>query len=467
MRPASHRKPSGAAEQTARKAPTREIIFLFAAGFLAYTCNHVFMVALPQYVAENGWTLAEAGLQGTVFIVAAVILRFWFGPLADEHGNTPLMIAGMLAFAVSAPLLLLCSQFWQLLAVRILQAVGLAAFFPSATAAVAQNVPKSQTGRTLGLYRFVSSAALMAGPPVMLRIASTCGYRTCFWVLGLCAIAACALVAFGSKGNLGKDASRHHSAKAMRQEHESPQQEDRCQKENGAEGEKLQSVTEGAGASCRQSSIAATGVSRRQQHDGREALRAVLSRRNRHVIAFALLVTFAAAIGYGLLASFSTFYITLNCPGVNAGLFFTFVGCGGLAANPLVGWLSDRMKPTPLIAGLLLLLGLGIALLARAPSAPAVIWAASLCSGCGYFGAITCVLSLIAKSIAPSCRSSVLSLQQNGIDIGIATASGLFGGIFSVAGTQIMPVAFALWGAATIVFAFFILPYGGQAEGEL
>ena len=462
MRPTSHRQPSRAAEQTVRMTLTREITFLFAAGFLAYVCNHVFMIILPQYVAENGWTLAEAGLQSTVFVVAAVILRFWFGPLANEYGNTPFMIAGALAFAVSAPLLPLCGQFWQLLAVRALQAVGLAAFFPSATAAVAQSVPKSQAGRTLGLYRFVSSAALMAGPPVILKIASTCGYRTCFWILGLCAIAACALVAFSSNGILRKGASRHHSVKAIRHEHESPQQEGKCQKESEAGEGELQNAAAKvgeAGESHRQSDIAAADISRRQQHDGRKASRTVFSRKTRRVVAFALLITFAAAIGYGLLASFSTFYITLNCPDVNAGLFFTFVGCSGLAANPLVGWLSDRMKPTPLITRLLLLLGLGIALLALAPTIPAIIWAASLCAGCGYFGVITCVLSLIAKSVASSCRSSVLSLQQNGIDIGIATASGLFGGIFSIAGTQVMPTAFAIWGMATIACAFFALSY--------
>ena len=60
----------------------RQLAPLFFAAFLAYGYNNIFMTLTPSFVVAAGGTLAEAGLQNSVYLAAAVLLRFAFGPAA-------------------------------------------------------------------------------------------------------------------------------------------------------------------------------------------------------------------------------------------------------------------------------------------------------------------------------------------------------------------------------------------------
>ena len=79
------------------------------------------------------------------------------------------MAAGALAFAVAIPLLAVCESPWQVLGLRIAQAAGLAAFFPSATAAVMRLAPTGRAGACLGWYRTLSSGGACGGTGPRLR----------------------------------------------------------------------------------------------------------------------------------------------------------------------------------------------------------------------------------------------------------------------------------------------------------
>ena len=61
----------------------RQLAPLFFAAFLAYGYNNIFMTLTPSFVVAAGGTLAEAGLQNSVYLAAAVLLRFAFGPAAE------------------------------------------------------------------------------------------------------------------------------------------------------------------------------------------------------------------------------------------------------------------------------------------------------------------------------------------------------------------------------------------------
>ena len=128
---------------------------LFAAGFCAYGCNHACMIYVPLYVVALGGDLLQAGLQATVFLALAVALRFAIGPWADRKGAKGPMLLGLAAYVAGAPLLGLCHDFAAVLVVRCLQAVGMAAFFPCAMAAVSAANARARSGLALGLYRFV------------------------------------------------------------------------------------------------------------------------------------------------------------------------------------------------------------------------------------------------------------------------------------------------------------------------
>lgn len=359
---------------------------LFAAAFLAYGYNNVFMTLLPSFVLEGvGGSPLQAGLQGAAFLVAAVGLRFYFGPLADRIGTKPVMALGVGAFVVGALLLMGCTAFWQMLCARCVQAVGLAAFYPCATATVADVAPPERSGFFLGFFRFVTSASLLLGPSVAFALADAQGYRVCFATLGACALAALLLIGAMAAPKAPK-----------------------------------------AGPAAERSGALAT-------------LRCALTADPR-CLALVLGSTFVAALGYGLLFTFSATFVGSVDPAANAGTYFSLIGVGGLVANPVVGYLADRVGHNRLLAACLACTALGVGLLgaygaAETGALNAAIFAASgLCAGTGYAGVVTCVLAIVATSVDVRVRSSVLALQQNAIDLGIACAGVVFGAAITAAG---------------------------------
>lgn len=103
----------------------RQLAPLFFAVFLAYGYNNIFMTLTPSFVVAAGGTLAEAGLQNSVYLAAAVLLRFAFGPAADRWGTKPVMLVGLASFVLGGILFPLCAEFWQMLLVRCVQASAL------------------------------------------------------------------------------------------------------------------------------------------------------------------------------------------------------------------------------------------------------------------------------------------------------------------------------------------------------
>lgn len=402
-------------------AARRSIALLFFAGFVAYAYNHAFMVVSPLYVLEIGGTAVDAGAQGSAFIIVAVVLRFLFGPLADRHGAKIVMGAGLAVFAVAGFLMALCDQLWQFMVLRCLQSVGLAAFFPCATALVVLLVPENKTGFWLGAYKAVSSISLLVGPSMAMAFIEICGYRSAFFLMGLCAaLAGIASAGIGVKNLENSSACSKRSGRLFGRNNHA-----KCMRQNGKD---------------------VTRILREAVASAPRLMGAVLG------------TTFIAALGYGLLVSFAAARIEEVLPVVNSGLYFTLVGFGGLVANPLAGWLTDRFSRTTVLAASLFCMGLGIVFL----GIPTVeVWTCAVSgflAGFGYFGSMTTILAIIAGQIANKFRSSALSLQQNGIDLGIACASGMFGlaiGLVGDAGAvfAVQGAVTALLGLAAFLFA--------------
>ncbi|MEG0418666.1 MFS transporter [Gordonibacter sp.] len=364
----------------------QSLIGLSLAGFFMYGCNNILMTLLPSYALSLGATMMEAGLQSTVFLVAAIVMRFYFGPLADRRGARFVMVAGAASFALSSVLLVLSSTFWQLLAIRVIQAVGLSAFWPCAVAAVASIAPTGKSGLFIGCYRFATAASLLFGPLVALILVKESGYAACFAIL---AVGAAAALVLSLRFAPTKDP-------ATRSAGETPPY-----RKDG----KPQTI---------------------------ETLRMTLVCGQRSLYAL-LAITAVMSLGYGLSMNFVvTFVEEVGAP-INAGLFFSFFSIGGLVANPLAGWIADTCNRRHLLATTIACMGLGIGMIALVQTEPLMLLAAGLVAGLGSSGSTIVVLSAISAKMDERYRASALALQQNAVDLGIACASTLFGWLFATA----------------------------------
>ena len=123
---------------------------LMGTTFAFYAFNNVETSAVPSYVMELGGSALIASAQTSLFIVAAVILRFAFGPMSDRRGPRFMMIVGALGFTLPCVLLPFCAELWQVLSLRAVQAVGLAAFHPCVSLAVSRISQPGMLGTRMG-----------------------------------------------------------------------------------------------------------------------------------------------------------------------------------------------------------------------------------------------------------------------------------------------------------------------------
>ena len=168
----------------------------------------------------------------------------------------------------------------------------------------------------------------------------------------------------------------------------------------------------------------------------------------RAAVVVALAVTLLSALGYGLVTNFAASFAEAAAPEANAGMLMALVGAGGLIANPLAGWLVDRRAASGVVAAFAAVMGAGIALVAVLPMIPALLAGAGLLVGIGYFGTVTSAVALLAKRAPEGRRASLISQQQNAVDVGIGVSGLLFGALIVATGA---PVLFALAGLFLVV----------------
>ncbi len=364
----------------------RTLLPLFVAAFWAFSYNNIFMTVTPLFALSCSLSMIEAGAQTTIFLAVAVILRFAFGPVADRIGTKPVMLTGMAAFVAGAVVFVGASDYASIIIARCIQAVGLAAFWSCATATVCDVSPVDKQGWYLGLYRLVTSASLLIGPVLAFELIEHTDYRTCFFVLGACALCAlCALVLMPKPPAPAAPA-------------------------------------------------AATAPSPTTPATARHAHFAPLLQNK--VLWLVVVCTFCAAMGYGLIFSFAATYIDAHFAALNSGLYFTVLGIGGLVGNPLAGWISDRISQKTELSIWLVCMGLGLGSLCLVPLGVAALYASGVLVGLSYAGVITSAQSLTSSCTLQQHRATAFAFQQNAIDLGIALASSAFGVIFASVGAS-------------------------------
>ena len=366
-------------------------VYLMGATFAFYAFNNVETSAVPSYVMELGGSAFIASAQTSLFIVAAVILRFAFGPMSDRRGPRFMMMVGALGFTLPCVLLPFCAELWQVLSLRAVQAVGLAAFHPCVSLAVSRISQPGMLGTRMGIVRFVSTLSLMMGPALLFPLIDKAGYRVFFGTL--CAVGFVGLILLGVFDD-GRPAGNAES-----------------------------------GGSVRHRVWGSIGPGS-------------LMRRFTPLLVY----PFVCAFGYGAMLNFGKMLVADVMPGVNDGLVFTFVSMGGLIGSLSCGRLVDRIEVRTTVAGALGFAGTGLLVLGAARDVvPFALGGVAF--GVGYFGATTALTAALAAKTDDGCRGSALSLQQSCLDVGLAAGSLLAGAIVQATAS----VSFAFWSMALVI----------------
>lgn len=346
--------------------------------FLLFGLNNTETTALPTYVMSLGAGPFVAGLQNSLFVLIAVLVRIPLERVVEQRGSRFAMIAGALGYTVPCLLLSGCTELWQVVALRLAQAFGLALFQPSVAQYLAATTPASKLGRRLGIVRFATTASLMVGPVTIFPLIDAQGYGAFFVALALAGTCgtAVALALPRDRARTG-ESSRAPSASA-----------------EAATAAPASFPTSRASLPLRQRAL---------------------------LLASPLLL----ASGYSVVMNFGQTLAEEALASCNDGMLFAFLSTGGLVGSLVAGWATDRFGAKRSVGCTIAANGLGLLLMALGRSPEAVLAGAFLC-GAGYFGA-TATLVAAAGASSGGGAGTFLARQQSALDLGMI-AGGLLAG---------------------------------------
>ena len=156
---------------------------LYAAGFTTAFGAHSIAAGLGAETGDLGLGLLTFGVILALYDVAEVILKPVFGSLSDRIGSKPVVVGGLVAFAVASAFGILATTPVVLGLVRIGQGAAASAFSPASSAAVARLAGPAAAGRYFGKYGSWKGLGYVLGPLLGAGLIGAGGFPALFVAL--------------------------------------------------------------------------------------------------------------------------------------------------------------------------------------------------------------------------------------------------------------------------------------------
>jgi len=376
---------------------SKNFIAICAAAFFYFGSFQILIPTMPQYVAHLGGSPSQVGLVIGLFTLVAVIVRPYFGKLADRHGRKPFMVGGTAFFFLLPLLYNHLNSVPPLYAARSLHGLAHASFMAAANAYIADLAPPHRRGEVIGIYGTFSVLALAIFPAVGTAI-------------------------IGRYGNFAY----------------------------------LFAVSATAGLFAL---LATTvlGETRRSPGAQNPPPRLLEVGRQKGVL-IPSLTLFCGALSYGTVITFLPLFAPSR--GVtNFGIFFTVYAASTIFSRVVAGRVSDRIPRQKLVPPFMLILLAGVLLLPSLHSMSLLLIIAVL-FGLGFGSFMPVLNALVVDLTPPYARGSALAFFTSFMDVGITAGAMVLGPIGDKFGYPAMfYTAAAVVAAGFLVFLLTLKPY--------
>jgi len=139
-------------------------LVLWSASFTAACCLSFSTPFLPLFARGLGASLAMIGLIFSVRDILQIFLRIPFGSLCDRLGRKPLIVLGLICFALTQLTFFLSRGLWLLVLGMLINGVALAFFYPAAQSCATELAPPDRLGETMGRFTMSLGFAYVIGP---------------------------------------------------------------------------------------------------------------------------------------------------------------------------------------------------------------------------------------------------------------------------------------------------------------
>jgi MFS family permease len=164
---------------------------LFLAGFTTAFGAHSVAAVAGASAGDRAAGLLDLAALLAVYDLAEVLLKPFFGSLADRLGPKPVIVGGLVAFAAVSLIGVLASSAVVLVVVRFGQGAAASAFSPASSAAVARLTDRRRMTGAFGRYGSWKGLGYALGPIVGAAVVALAGWAALSMVLaGLAVVAA-------------------------------------------------------------------------------------------------------------------------------------------------------------------------------------------------------------------------------------------------------------------------------------
>lgn len=167
----------------------RVLVPLYGAGFVTAFGAHAVAANLAGYALGSKANLAELGILLALYDGAEILLKPFFGALADRVGAKGVLLGGLIGFAFASAAFVAAGGADTVGLARFGQGAAAAAFSPAAGAMVAVLGGRKGRGRAFGGYGGAKGLGYLLGPVGGGLLVAAGGYRLLFAILAALAAA--------------------------------------------------------------------------------------------------------------------------------------------------------------------------------------------------------------------------------------------------------------------------------------
>jgi DHA1 family bicyclomycin/chloramphenicol resistance-like MFS transporter len=168
------------AEPTRAAPPVWLLVMITITGTLAM---HMFVPALPYAAHDFQTSVAAMQMTISLYIAGLAVGQLFYGPLSDAFGRRPLLMVGLSLYTVAGLVAAFSGGVHQLIAARLLQALGGCAGLALGRAIVRDTAQSDKAVRQLALMNLMMMIGPGLAPLIGGAVSSHFGWRAIFALL--------------------------------------------------------------------------------------------------------------------------------------------------------------------------------------------------------------------------------------------------------------------------------------------
>lgn len=159
---------------------TKYFNLMLVYSFLTSTTNYLMITAAPLYAIHLGGDNSIAGLMMGIFMIAAILVRPYFGKLLDEKSRRVVLIAGAAICTLTYFSYLFAFSIGMLILIRAINGIGFSANTNASGTVVSDVIPKDRLAEGVGYYGIANTLSTAIGPSIALFIIKNYNYTILF-----------------------------------------------------------------------------------------------------------------------------------------------------------------------------------------------------------------------------------------------------------------------------------------------